>query len=183
MGTLDTPFEECGGKRGRCILYTRTFSGSFYHLHFGKTRRMMLREVKWFTGGHTAGTMQSQCWNSVLTAGTHLLTTVLNTSLCPMRLFQSTVKRVLRDQWVPQLMWFLKSFCKLQSAKQIEEVLLVIKLYLVCSKLPYDMTASLRTKSSAFPFFPLGPCCGCPTHAHRTAHLNLSALWNQRSHN
>lgn len=29
-----------------------------------KIRKVMLREVKWFTGGHTAGTTRSHCWNS-----------------------------------------------------------------------------------------------------------------------
>lgn len=63
-------------------------------------RKLMLREVKWLAGGHTAGTVQSWYWNSVLTAGTNLLTTMLSTSLHPVKLFQSAIKGVLRDQWV-----------------------------------------------------------------------------------
>lgn len=62
-------------ERGGDVSYMPVSSVCLFIILTWKMGKLMLREVKWFTGGHTAGTMQSQCWNSVLTAGTNLLTT------------------------------------------------------------------------------------------------------------
>lgn len=89
----------------------------------------MLREVKWCVGSHTA--MQNWHWNSARSAETNLLTTRPSTSLHPMKLFQSTIQSVLRDELVPR-----KAFWKPQGAIQISGGLLGGKVHPGTSVLP-----------------------------------------------
>lgn len=147
-----------------------------------KMRKLMLGEVKWLAGGRTAGTVQSSCWKSVLP-------TMLGTRRQPMKLFQSAVKRVLRDRQVQLPMWFLKGFLKMTKYYKHKEFYWEWNCISAVSYSPTNITDALRAGALPFPSAGAQHLVGapdilteafiwiCPLCEIRAAGISLVALY------
>lgn len=192
MGTSHTVLRVSRKELETCLRRQLSSVGLFT-IPIWKIRKLMLREVKWFTGGHTAGIMQpmlklsSNCRNQFANHNAKYLS-VSNEIISVYCQKSPKGSGAGEGAGVQLLNVILEKFLKTTKCCTDIRSFIGNKIVSCLFQIALQHDTLLENGKPCFSFH-LGPCCWCPaptghpTQAHWSVHLNLSALWNQRSHN